>query len=306
MSWKTLKLVAIAVLLALDLYFLVNVIIQYNEKNYYSGEEQEMAKNILKSENIYLSDDILSAKKQNRSAYSRDFSSPDLKKLLSGIYGDFAVFSSSTGYYIETGGGILNIEGGGNIDFLTSGWENLSEKLASMQTAEVEVTKAYERRFGGIISDFFGISKINSSLVNSGALKTEIKIISLSYNVEKGVYIAQVCQSFDGYSGDGIMLVVISGETVLAAKGHFAYLLPNIRYETVCVDLLDILLGEKRARGKEYAGEPPPPQKIEKIEYSFGIFYDSKGSGYYVPICDLIYSDGTRHSYNLVDGEIVK
>ena len=70
MSWKSLKTLALIILMLLNIVFGISVAVRYAAVNYYSSDEKKLAEELLAESGITVPQSILSAKKRRFSAYS--------------------------------------------------------------------------------------------------------------------------------------------------------------------------------------------------------------------------------------------
>lgn len=306
MSWKRIKNLALVILLVLDLYFGASVIKQYNDVNYYSAEEREMVEDILLGGNIYVPEGLLSIKKPKLAVYSRRMSQAELIKLVGHIYGSENVDAYPYGCTARVRGGTLNVGYDGKLGFFTDGADYPSLILSKPGTAEVEPTEADKKYCNEIIESLLCVSKVSSSGSNRGAQKSRVAFEKLFYSAEKDVYVIEARQYLGNVAASDKIWLAMRGGNVISAEGVFVYLLPNRRYEADCTDIVDVLFSEKRNADMTYGEGQYPFRAIESINYSYEVFYDDEDVSYYVPTCNLVYSGGETHSYNLVDGERVK
>ena len=153
------------------------------------------------------------------------------------------------------------------------------------------------------------IESINALPQNKKAEKTSASLYRL-YVTDDGKYFVSVFLQYIGkmQTSQAFSLVIDADGNVVSGNGTFSLLLPTEKLKTDCVDLLTILFDEKRW-ADEYFSQPAQSTEQKKnglelsaLYYSYDVYHAANGAEYYVPVINLIYSDGTSHSYNLIDG----
>lgn len=302
MSWKNLKYFAIAVLLIMNVFFGVSVLSQNNKMNHYSGEEIDSVSEILAKSRIYISRNILEEKKAKLSVYTRGFDEEELGRAAEDICG---MKPSRGENYFEavSDGETRRFYDDYTFTFSKDGAVTPENEISAAGTSEIIATEAHESYYNGIVDKFMKISSVNSSSVNRGALRTDAVLYRLFYNKSDGLYVATFVQRFGGMTGTNEFHLVFDGEDVISGSGTFTLLLPKNERRTECTDIVNLLFSEKREADALYGAGEYPIQLVSSVVYEYDVYYDSERLCYYIPVCNLIYSDGTTHSYNLIDGE---
>ena len=116
--------------------------------------------------------------------------------------------------------------------------------------------------------------------------------------LEKDHYIVRALQKIEGSYIAAETLFLVRDGIVRSAEGTLVTYLPTQTLEAENVGLLEIFFSEKEAlRGNK-------KKTVSDVVYSYAPYFDANGSFYLVPLCSVIYEDGSRSTYNFVSGEI--
>ena len=298
MSWKNLKTLALVILIVLNVVFGVSVSVRYATVNYYSAEEKKLTKAILAESGITLPSSILSAKKRKLSAYSRNLSADELKETIGYLYYDKLTALNEN--VIEK----FDVTPEGKMELLYAGEMLPSEIMNSSVMSEVIRIDEYKDKYEDAANRFFNVKRIAKARANRGALKTELSLYRLMRAAESDISIAVFTQSFGGMTGSGKLYVAFREESVISCEGELALLLPDVEMKTENADLVDLLFKEKRYFDS-IGGVETRKMTVSGIYYGYMQYFDG-GIAYYVPVCNILYSDGTLHGYFLTNGEKIK
>ena len=305
MSWKNLKTLALVLLVALNVIFAIGVTIRYSTVNYYSSEEKTLASRLLAESGIIVPPSILGAKKKIYSAYSRELSLDELEETAEYVFKTECRKSSDGEIETEYLFGKMTLSLNGEVKYLREGAMLPADYMTEVRMKEIiqieELRKSYEKA----ANDFFNVKRISKAVANRGALKTSLSLYRMMLDEENGRYIALFTQSFGSMAGSGKIYMLFDGENVLSCDGELAFLLPKTELKTENADLLDLLFKEKRAYDDVSVSANKPQMTVSVVYYSYAQYYEGEVE-YYVPVCNILYSDGTLHGYFLTNGEKVK
>lgn len=303
MSWKNLKYFALAVLLIMNVYFGTNVYLQSRSVNYYSDEEIETATALLSASKLYFSRRLLEVKKVSMPVCESEFNREQYKKVISSMLGKSDMSEENGAINVVTDDGQWSFCADYAFEYSTP--DSVSPKTALLEEGVTELitTEEYERFYNKAAGDFISVKRINASSPNRGANKTDARLYRLFYNGSRGIYIAMFLQYIGGIQTKDGFYLTFDGDKVISGEGCFALILPKTEKTTSGVDLIDLLLREKRALDAQYGDKDRTALMVSSVVYTYDVYSDAGGTRYYVPVCNLIYTDGTTHGYNLVDGK---
>ena len=305
MSWKNLKTLALVILVLLNVIFGVGVAVRYSNANYYSSEERTLATQLLKESGITVPPGILSAKKKNFSAYSRDISADDVKETAAYVFGRENVELSEGKVEVEYMSGKMTISPDGDIEFAREKEKLPTEFMRGTRLKEIIQIEESRKEYESLINDFFSIKRFAKARTNRGALKTSLSLYRLMQTEDGGRYVAVFTQNFGGLTGSGRLYVVFDGSEVMSCDGELVFLLPKKELKTENADLLDLLFKEKRIADEARVSPDAPQMEVSRVYYTYAQYSDGK-SVYYVPVCNILYTEGTLRGYFLTNGEKIK
>lgn len=301
MSWKNLKTFAIAVLLVMNVFFGTEVYRQYKRMNYYSEKEISSVTELLSESGIYVSGDILSAKKTSTPAYMRTRTEGELLsalRLFGNVSRDGEKYTVSDGYKTWTFGSDGSFEYRAAEDVLMP-----VSLIESGAVSAVFMIDDYAERLEGTMERLICFSDISSLPANKGAKPSHAELYRLYTDRDTGHCVAMFLQYTDKMqTSQAFYLLIDENGEVLSGEGSISLLLPNEKLKTDCVDLFTVLFDEKRWADSYFSSVGSGMLSLSELYYSYDVYRLSNGAEYYVPIVNLIYSDGTVHSYNMIDG----
>lgn len=307
MSWKNLKIFAIAVLFVMNLFFGIEVYMQNKRMNFYSEKEIASVRGLLSESGLQVKEDYLRAKKVSPPAYMRRYGDGELLASVKSVFGNV---ESDGDALTAVSGGIYRFGAGDGFEYRSSEDSPLPEEiLENGNVSAIFMFDSYSERLEAAMKKVMRIESINALPQNKKAEKTSASLYRL-YVTDDGKYFVSVFLQYIGkmQTSQAFSLVIDADGNVVSGNGTFSLLLPTEKLKTDCVDLLTILFDEKRW-ADEYFSQPAQSTEQKKnglelsaLYYSYDVYHAANGAEYYVPVINLIYSDGTSHSYNLIDG----
>lgn len=304
MSWKNLKIFAIAVLLVMNVFFGIEVRWQYKRMNYYSESEIASVGKLLSESGLSVGEKYLRAKKVSVPAYMRNYGEEELALAVGALFGDV----SRDGEELVAQGGSYRFSQNGTFEYRSAqGVVMPTALISSDDISAIFMLDNYSEKLEAAMEKAMRTGDINSLPQNKKAEKTSARLYRL-YVTDDGKYYAAMFLQYIGkmQTSQAFYLVIDAGGNVISGEGEFSLLLPTEKLKTDCVDLLTVLFDEKR-----WADENLPSQstvaaknrlELSALYYSYDVYRAADGKEYYVPVINLIYSDGTAHSYNMIDG----
>ena len=280
MSWRNLKIFALAVLIVINAVFMWLVSTQYSAIGKYTDEEIDNVVKILENNNIHIQKSIIDKEKKSPSAYEGKI---DINKLIS-IWDD--VYSNES-YELNVMSG-RSREGNVAINndmlftfvsLIRPGKYTFDKELFEPIGNEAEVYLESFRT--AVFGDKF-FEKVKVHLVCTG-----------KYTDENGFeYGKLIGQNFKRNC-------VFIGGKMIYAEGLLIALEPNKMLSTDCVDILSVLVKENG----RVSNDSPKERTITRIVNGVSYVKNVKDSYYLVPTYRLIYSDETESVYDAITGD---
>lgn len=301
MSWKNLKTFAIAVLLIMNVFFGTEVYRQYKRMNYYSEKEISSVTELLSESGISVNEDILRAKKISVPAYMRTSEEAELLSALR-LFGN--VSRDGEKYTASGDCGKWSFGSDGSFEYRAA--EDAPMPVSLMESGTVSAVfmiDKYTEKLETAMKSIICFDDINALSANKGAKPSHAELYRLYTDRDTGYYIAMFLQ----YMGEmqtsrAFYLLVNEAGEVLSGEGSISLLLPDEKLKTDCVDLLTVLFDEKRWADVYLSSGRTGRLSLSELYYSYDIYRLGDNPEYYVPTVNLIYSDGTVRSYNMIDG----
>ncbi len=301
MSWKNLKTFAIVVLLIMNVFFGTEVYRRYKKMNYYSEKEISSVTELLSESGISVGEDILRARKVSAPAYMRASEEAEFLSALR-LFGN--VSRDGEKYTVSGDCGKWNFGSDGSFEYRAA--DDAPMPVSVMESGTVSAVfmiDRYTEKLEAAMKSAICFDDINSLSANKGAKPSHAELYRLYTDRDTGNYIAMFLQ----YTGriqtsQAFYLLVNESGEVLSGEGSISLLLPDEKLKTDCVDLLTVLFDEKRWADVYLSSGTAGRLSLSELYYSYDIYRTGEGLEYYVPTVNLIYSDGTVHSYNMIDG----
>ena len=287
MSWRNLKIFALAVLIVINAVFMWLVSTQYSAIGKYTDEEIDNVVKILENNNIHIQKSIIDKEKKSPSAYEGKI---DINKLIS-IWDDVY---SNVSYELNV---ISGRSREGNVSINN---DMLFTFVSLIRPGKYTFDKELFERVGneaeGYLESFrtavFGdkfFEKVKVHLVCTG-----------KYTDENGFEYVRFQQVYNGYVvNEGDINCVFIGGKMIYAEGLLIALEPNKMLSTDCVDILSVLVKENGRVSNDSSEERTITRIVNGVSYVKNV----KDSYYLVPTYRLIYSDETESVYDAITGD---
>lgn len=299
MNVKQLKAATAILLVLANLFFVLLIVVNYRNKNYYDSKTIENAYKAIESGGIKVSRGILERKQPAFSVYTgaRGISACDDILLLYGSLSEH--YNVGDDVSVVSKEGIFTFYRDGSFVYKTfDGAQSTLDGTFSDVTAKGKIKKDIKE----VICEFLKTDELEECESNrKSGVKVDISLESVYYEPTAKVYAVTACQTFDGerISSDGIEFI-ICGEEVVSAEGTFSFVYPTEKLSADCIDTLNVMLSEKAYFGEQV----PEGLTITEITYFYSVYDSADGKRYFIPMCCVFYNKTDVWGiYNLVSGK---
>ena len=275
-----LKLIFIALFLAVNLFFVFKISSLYTSKNIFTSEEIEQAVEVINKKGIKIDKEIVIKEKLVPSVIKLDFDSSVseeiAKRIMQNSYGSFTIpdgfsysndresLSFSTDYRIEYSALTESIT---NED-IEKILKNVSSVDENGEKITNELTKTF---FKDINSDPYTVSLVPQKSVTVD-----------------GITYIEALQFVDKYEIETARIIVATRETIpLYISGRLFFAEKYKDYETDFFDSINILFEIEESE-----------KKIQQMELIYSVVFDNKSSVYLTPSYRFTYEDKTKKIYD--------
>ena len=295
MSWKNLKIFAIVTLLVMDIIFAFCVIERKLSVLYYEDPLIDSALTVFSESGLQIDRSFLKKRKQLPAVY---LGSADTDALL--------LTMQKNGFTAEEDDGGIRLTGdrgefffGDDLSFSYFSDENQKAPSALLRegfwtaVSDEEETSLARERVLTFLDEF--------ELIADGFSKYRYEIVcDRVYHLGNRTIVSCI-QYLDGMPlHNGFALSVLDGQ-VVSADGTFAILLPNEKKTAENIGLMNVFFAEKA-----YIDSLTEKQTftLSSISYSYGLYFDADGTFYLIPLCEIVYTNGEKRTYNFVSGKL--
>jgi len=123
---------------------------------------------------------------------------------------------------------------------------------------------------------------------------------------KNGVFYVECIRTIDGVEmTENRVICAISGETVLEAKGTWAFLTPGQTYSSQTVDIFNILFSVKKEINEQRKTKEIPAVEINRIDKCHMLYYLGGNGGLcFVPCWKIVTNVGGEFIFNATDGTL--
>lgn len=308
MSWKNLKTFATVVLIIMNIFFGAAVNRQYKRAHYYSESEIASVGKLMAESGIYIEESYLRAKKASLPVYKRAYREGATEEAVREIFG--SADADNGKYVAKTANGTYCFFGDGGFEYRCNEEVELPRQVIdSGRVRQIFIFDEYTEKLESAMKKAMPIEKINSLPQNRKAEKTDARLYRL-FVTDDGCYAAMFLQYIGGVqSSNAFYMLTDASGSIVSGEGDFSLLLPTEKLRADCADLLTVLFDEKRWADEYFSlqrQKDPAAKKtqltLSMLYYSYDKYLSADGAEFYVPVINLVYSDGTVNSYNLTDG----
>ena len=226
MSWKNLKIFAIAVLFVMNLFFGIEVYMQNKRMNFYSEKEIASVRGLLSESGLQIKEDYLRAKKVSPPAYMRRYGDGELLASVKSVFGNV---ESDGDALTAVSGGIYRFGAGDGFEYRSSEDSPLPEEiLENGNVSAIFMFDSYSERLETAMKKVMRIESINALPQNKKAEKTSASLYRL-YVTDDGKYFVSVFLQYIGkmQTSQAFSLVIDADGNVVSGNGTFSLLLPT-------------------------------------------------------------------------------
>ena len=303
MSWKNLKILAIAILFVVDVFFFFSIAERNHATRYYPDSLIESANAVFRESNLYVDRSILSARIVTMPAYEGNASYDELPFVATMRDAVYTRRQETSGVrFIGEDGEFFF---GNDFSFFYFD-PTSSDRPSILLEGEDYVLSEQSVRTDAVKNTVEAFLAEWSLLPNGGrytyAFETD------TFYVSEDHYIVHMTQSIGGYEiGDGLYFLVAQGR-VLAADGVFVPFGVETRMRADTVGIMDVFLSEKKYLDDSYRASGEVSRKnmvLAGVSYAYQPYFDTNGELYLVPVCTVRYTDGETRRYNFVSGKML-
>ena len=295
MSWKNLKTFAIFVLIVANVIVGVVLRQEYIKKNYYDEASIYELECILLKSGIVMPKEVFPTKRYELYVYSAGLSDEEMIESASQLTGCYFE-SDGTGYKSVSNDGVYYLQKDFSISYET-------EHALGSDNLKAEYDKNRINQIKKAFFDFWNHEKLGySEKTNGSVVSPEYSIDNLYVDDSTGVYKFDVSEYIDGVETGNSLEVLMNGEKVVRISGKITCVFPKTKYSAENCDLFSVMIKEKsyfESTGAEKT------MVVSSIEYAYDMCFDIFGTVYYIPMCHVVYEDGTIHRYDLVSAELI-
>lgn len=296
MSWKHLSAFALAVLIIANVIFTILVISEYEKNNYFDQESIDELTELLSRSDIELSPDVMPKKRTDIRVYKSNVTKSGFEaaaRVLVG--GNLSVREGNMSAVGDNGKYTVTDDFG--FSYVARGYEGEAGKYIA-----VSDKKAAEKTLSTVIS-FLNIRQIWDIPENRQAVKQpEYKVEKLMVYGGTGALGAHIAEYLDGYKTGNYIDAIVTGDEVKSASGNIMFILPSRAYKAKNTDVFGVMIKEKQRIDALGTNEK---HTVVSLGYSLDLCFDVFGAAYLIPVCNVVYSDGTVYTYDIVSGECI-
>lgn len=294
MNWKTLKIFAIVVLLAMNFVLLGTVLERNRSISYYDDELVDNAMMLFHESGLLIDESYLREKIEKPAVLLGTFDKSAMTALAKKYLSRGYMASSVTGgMSFENDEEKFIIES----DFSFTYYYKEEEERPSVFLKNgdfIEVTQARftEGPFAVAKNFLLGVPYLGES----EKYAYDFTLCGV-YSVSGGTVVV-VRQTVGGTELDAQIALFLREGRVCAAEGKLAAAFPVEEVTAQTVGLMDILFSEKEALADAVVSKT-----VSEVCYALAPYFDAEGGFYFVPLCRIVYTDGESRTYNFVSGE---
>lgn len=309
MDLKRIKTVMIVLLIAVNAFFLYNIISNYRENNYIDDATISNACEILEKSEIYVERAAVPKKKIDLSVYESFFYDSHNESIVEAVSGSGVerTFSLPDGMrFVSENGDTVEFTGQFGISYLSHAAkrEDDFEKIIedAVFRGEAFIVESVYKKTKNMLSD-----DVSPTV---GPAKLGVVCAATHFDDKSGYSVIKFTQTMDGtpiYSHD--VFCVFDGEELLYMSGLWCFLPTDAKYSSQHYDQINILFMEKkniekeREENKDAEENAEPEYRIEKVDAVYCTYFNNDKSGvYFIPAWRITYGDGRESVYDAGSG----
>ena len=293
MNWRRMKVCAIVALLVLNIVFLGMILDRNHSATHYDDDVTRNALRLFAEDGLRVDARFLTGKRPSPQVFSGDMA--EGKRVLAGKLSDQGYLAQETVGGMHYFGLYDELYLGNDFSFTYS--YVYGEEMPSYLLMEGDYIDVTGERFAEIAWDCVQRFLADKALLPSATEKFAYEIACDTILEEKDHYIVRISQSIEGSPIAAEALFVVRGGIVRSAEGTLVSYLPAQTLKAENVGLLELFFSEKEALTQ---GEK---KTVADVIYSYAPYFGANDFFYLVPLCSIIYEDGSQSTYNFVSGE---
>ena len=331
MNWSRVKTVTILVLTAVNIFFVINLRVQY-VNTYLIGEDtRETASVILKKSGIIIDAERIPVKKPDLVIYENSCGDDYHERVVTKMTGT----ENFTRHMINNGTKCIIEDSGDEFEFSDQNRFEVTykKKTGLAVSPDAEYIAAFNSSGTAVPDDDSKDIAVNRAirrfLFPSGDSSYSVSCSTVRYDTSNDWYVVTAEETVDGYplaSQDGIVFVIKDGE-VIYMRGEVMVLGFESDYNNELYDQINILFTEKSyitSLNKQmlpendayipdigsYEDDPDASEmsaeyEIESLSLVYCVSWNADRTSFYlIPGWKIVYSDGTSRIRNALNGNI--
>ena len=294
MNWRRIKVCAIVALLVLNIVFLGMILDRNHSATHYDDDVTRNALRLFAEDGLRVDARFLTGKRPSPQVFSGDMA--EGKRVLSGKLADKGYLAQETVGGTRYFGLYDELYLGNDFSFTYS--YVYGEDMPSYLLMEGDYMDVTGERYAESAWDCVRRFLADKALLPSATEKIAYEITCDTILEEKDHYIVRVSQKIEDSHIEVETLFVVRGGIVRSAEGTFVTYLPAQTLKAENVGLLEIFFSEKEVL------QDGEKKTVSDVVYSYAPYFDANDFFYLVPLCSIIYEDGSQSTYNFVSGEV--
>ncbi|MBQ0125938.1 MAG: hypothetical protein KBS59_06415 [Clostridiales bacterium] len=292
MSWKNIKILALAILIVANTVLAVAVRSEYVKTHYYDSRSISELIGLLSQSGISADASVMPKKRAEMNVFSADYDENEFlsfAKIISGAE------NSDDGYTFVSERGTFTFKPDFSFTYVFESYESTDDSGALVLDARKQ------KEALNIANGFLRVKEL------SKAKQSKIANAVPEYKVDKlffcggDTYKVYLDEYVSGYRTSDKIMLVISANNVVFAEGKIMMAYPEAEYRSDLEDMLGILTKEKRV----FDAQAHEDTVLKNIRFEYDVCFDVFKNLYLIPVCVIEYEDGTEHIYDLVSGKLI-
>ena len=294
MHWKDLKTFAIAVLLVVDAVFVFCVFEHWYAERYYRNNLIDSAVSVFESSGLYVERSLLEKKKERPPVYAGISDPGYLSELLDRP--DVVLQHEENGIWASGEDGTFFF----GYDFSFSYRREESREIPS----ELVYTENWVLLSGGeqtAVCECVSADFLKALLPVDEKYQYTPECLAVYGSGEESI--AVFILRFGNIKTENRIFCRVSEGKVISADGVLCTAFPTERKKAENTGLCNLLFEEKAYIDALDESERKTSYIVAEVSYSYGVYFD-ENIFYFIPLCQITYTDGESRTYNFISGEL--
>ena len=313
MKWKHVKSLMLVLLLAVNVFFIYNIIHQYNVSYRIDETALENTVGILKESGIYIEKDVVPKEKMTEKVheflYDDDYFSMLTERLCgNGSYTAYTIPDGGVKYVMDDSGDVVEFTYPFGLYYASSGDKGvqyISDYMAACDTKNMETVS------GGVYKSLFyeALSKLlpmSTGEEGDSDDKVILYIKNAFHDTEKDRYIVSLGEKMNGMEINGCdMICAVEDGKLIYADGNMILSQPSADYSASLCDQLTVLFYERKYYTEKEPIEESEVKIITVMNSLYCVTWNSAMKNYYlIPAWNIEYIDGIVNIRNAINGDL--